>query len=150
MRPKHFLFAAVPVVSGRRPPAGRGPVRRDQQEPGRGETLRRVRGRVHAEVQPGQILPGLRGAGAPEERGRTTAAKIPVFGRTEINMIEKSYADKNMSMICAGLDNERPTIPYNARKAVVRVRKIRPEKRWQSVKIWKRRFRLCFQLSILL
>ena len=58
-------------------------------------------------------------------------------------MIEKSYADKNMSMICAGLDNERPTIPYNARKAVVRVRKIRPEKRWQSVKIWKRRFRLC-------
>lgn len=57
-------------------------------------------------------------------------------------MIEKSYADKNMSMICAGLDNERPTIPYNARKAVVRVRKIRPEKRWQSVKIWKRRFRL--------
>ena len=33
--------------------AGRGPVRRDQQEPGRGETLRRVRGRVHAEVQPG-------------------------------------------------------------------------------------------------
>ena len=49
--------------------AGRGPVRRDQQEPGRGETLRRVRGRVHTEVQPGQILPGLRGAGAPEERG---------------------------------------------------------------------------------
>ena len=67
-----------------------------------------------------------------------------------MNMIEKSYADKNMSMVCAGLDNERPTIPYNARKAVVRVRKIRPEKRWQSVKIWKRRFRLCFQLSILL
>ena len=26
--------------------------------------------------QPGQILPGLRGAGAPEERGRTAAAKI--------------------------------------------------------------------------
>ena len=34
-------------------PAGCGPVRRDQQEPGRGEALRRVRGRVHAEVQPG-------------------------------------------------------------------------------------------------
>ena len=76
MRPEHFLFAAVPVVSGRRPPAGRGPVRRDQQEPGRGETLRCVRGRVHTEVQPGQILPGLRGAGAPEERSRTAAAKI--------------------------------------------------------------------------
>ena len=43
-------------------------------------------------------------------------------------MIEKSYADKNMSMICAGLDNERPTIPYNARKAVAEVRKIKPEK----------------------
>lgn len=77
MRPEHFLFAAVPVVSGCRPPAGRGPVRRDQQEPGRGETLRRVRGRIHAEVQPGQILPGLRGAGASEERGRTAAEKIP-------------------------------------------------------------------------
>ena len=76
VRPEHFLFAAVPVVSGRRPPAGRGSVRRDQQEPGRGETLRRVWGRVHAEVQPGQILPGLRGADAPEERSRTTAAKI--------------------------------------------------------------------------
>lgn len=77
MRPEHFLFAAVPVVSSRRPPAGRDPVRRDQQEPGRGETLRRVRGRVHAEVQPGQILPGLCGADAPEERGGTAAEKIP-------------------------------------------------------------------------
>ena len=89
MRPEHFLFAAVPVVSGCRPPAGRGPVRRDQQEPGRGETLRRVRGRIHAEVQPGQILPGLRGAGAPEERGRTAAAKIPVFDRSEISVQRK-------------------------------------------------------------
>ena len=86
VRPEHFLFAAVPVVSGRRPPAGRGPVRRDQQEPGRGEKLRRVRGRVHAEVQPGQILPGLRGAGAPEERGRTAATKIPVFDCTKISV----------------------------------------------------------------
>ena len=79
MRPKHFLFAAVPVVSGRRPPAGRGSVRRDQQEPGRGETLRRMRSRVHAEVQPGQILPGLCGADAPEERGRKAAEKIPAI-----------------------------------------------------------------------
>ena len=77
MRPEHFLFAAVPVVSGRRPPVGRGLVRRDQQKPGRGETLRRMRGRVHTEVQPGQILPGLCGADAPEERGRTAAEKIP-------------------------------------------------------------------------
>ena len=69
VRPEHFLFAAVPVVSGRRPSAGRGPVRRDQQKPGRGETLRRMRGRVHSEVQPGQILPRLCGADAPEERG---------------------------------------------------------------------------------
>ena len=76
MRPEHFLFAAVPVVSGRRPPDGCGPVRRDQQEPGRGETLRRVRGRVHAEVQPGEILPRLRGADAPEARGRKAAEKI--------------------------------------------------------------------------
>ena len=71
--------------------------------------LRRMRGRVHAEVQPGQILPGLRGADAPEERGRTAAAKIPVFGRKEMNTHEKSHADKNMSTICVGLVNERPT-----------------------------------------
>lgn len=113
MRPEHFLFAAVPVVSGRRPPAGRGPVRRDQQEPGQGETMRRVRSRVHAEIQPGEILPGLCGADAPEERGRTAAAKIPVFGRREMNTHEKSYADKNMSTIYATLDNERPTNPTN-------------------------------------
>ena len=113
MRPEHFLFAAVPVVSSRRPPAGCGPVRRDQQEPGRGETLRCMRGRVHAKVQPGQILPGLCGADAPEERGRTAEAKIPVFGRTEMNTHEKSHADKNMSTICAGLVNERPTNPTN-------------------------------------
>ena len=36
-----------------------------------------MRGRVYAEVQPGQILPGLCGAGAPEERGGTPAEKIP-------------------------------------------------------------------------
>ena len=35
------------------------------------------RGRVYAEVQPGQILPGLRGADAPEERSRTAEEKIP-------------------------------------------------------------------------
>ena len=94
MRPKHFLFAVVPVVSGRRPPAGRSPVRRDQQEPGRAETLRRMRGRVHTDVQPGQILPGLCGTDAPEERGRTAAEKIPVFSRPEMNTQEKSHADK--------------------------------------------------------
>ena len=74
---EHFLFAAVPVVSGRRPPAGRGPVRRDQQKPGRGEAVRRVRGCIYTEIQPGQILPGLRGADAPEARGRKAAEKIP-------------------------------------------------------------------------
>ena len=59
---------------------------------------------------------------APEERGRTAAAKIPVFGRAEMNTHEKSHADKNMSTICAGLVNElhcaglvneRPTNPTN-------------------------------------
>ena len=94
MRPEHFLFAAVPVVSGRRPPAGRGPVRRDQQEPGRGETLRRVRGRVHAEVQPGQILPGLCGQCAPEERSRKAAAKILAASR-EIGCVAGRFFQKD-------------------------------------------------------
>ena len=34
LRTKHFLFAAVPVVSGSRPPIGRCPVRRNHQRPG--------------------------------------------------------------------------------------------------------------------
>ena len=127
MRPEHFLFAAVPVVSGRRPPAGRGPVRRDQQEPGRGETLRCMRSRVHAEIQPGQILPKLRGADAPEERGRTAAAKIPVFGRPEMNTHEKAHADKicqrSAPVWLMSVLQIRRTIPYNARKAVAEVRK---------------------------
>ncbi len=74
---EYFLFAAVPVVQGGRPAAGRGPVRRDHQRPGRNQTLRRLRGGVYAQLQPGQILPGLRGAGTPEERGGTPAEKIP-------------------------------------------------------------------------
>ena len=74
---EYFLFAAVPVVQGGRPAAGRGPVRRDHQRPGRDQTLRRLRGGVYAQLQPGQILPGLCGAGTPEERGGTPAEKIP-------------------------------------------------------------------------
>ena len=74
---EYFLFAAVPVVQGGRPAAGRGPVRRDYQRPGRDQTLRRLRCCVYAKLQPGQILPGLCGAGTPEERGGTAAEKIP-------------------------------------------------------------------------
>ena len=74
---EYFLFAAVPVVQGGRPAAGRGPVCRDHQRPGRDQTLRRLRGGVYTQLQPRQILPGLRGAGAPEERGGTPAEKIP-------------------------------------------------------------------------
>ena len=74
---EYFLFAAVPVVQGGRPAAGRGPVRRDHQRPGRDQTLRRLWDGVYAQLQPGQILPGLRGAGTPEERGGTPAEKIP-------------------------------------------------------------------------
>ena len=67
----------MPVVQGGRPAAGRGPVCRDHQRPGRDQTLCRLRGGVYAKLQPGQILPGLCGAGTPEERGRTPAKKIP-------------------------------------------------------------------------
>ena len=74
---EYFLFVAVPVVQGGRLAAGRGPVRRDHQRPGRNQTLRRLRGGVYTQLQPGQILPGLCGAGAPEERGGTPAEKIP-------------------------------------------------------------------------
>ena len=74
---EYFLFAAVPVVQGGRPAAGRGPVRRDHQRPGRNQTLCRLRGAIYAKLQPGQILPGLCGADTPEERGGAPAEKIP-------------------------------------------------------------------------
>ena len=73
---EHFLFAAVPVVQGGCPPAGRGPMRRDQQKPGGSETLCRVWGRFCPKVQPGQILPRLRGPCTPEERGGKAEGKI--------------------------------------------------------------------------
>ena len=37
----------------------------------------RVRGCIYTEIQPGEILPGLRGSDAPEARGRKAAEKIP-------------------------------------------------------------------------
>ena len=73
---EHFLFAVVPVVPGRCPPAGHGPVRRAGT--GRNETLLRVRGPVHAKVQQGEILPGLRQTAAPAQGSGTAAEKIPV------------------------------------------------------------------------
>lgn len=73
---KHFLFAAVPVVPVCCPPAGCGPVCRDHQRPGRGETLLRVWRCIYAKVQPGQILPSLRQTDAPPQRGRTTEEKV--------------------------------------------------------------------------
>ena len=77
MRPEHFLFIAVPVVSCRCSPAGRGAVCRDHPEPGQREAVRRVRCCIYTEIQPGEILPGLCGADAPEARGRKAAEKIP-------------------------------------------------------------------------
>ena len=44
-----------------------------------------------------------------------------------MNTHEKSHVDKNMSTIYAGLQIRR-TIPYNARKAVAKVRKIQAGK----------------------
>ena len=76
MRPEHFLFIAVPVVSCRCSPAGLGVVCRDHPEPGQREAVRRVRSCIYTEIQPGEILPGLRGADAPEARGRKAAEKI--------------------------------------------------------------------------
>lgn len=73
---KHFLFTAVPVVPGCRPPAGCGPAGRDYERPGRGETLLRVRRCIYAEVQSGQILSILCQTDAPPQGGRTTAEKV--------------------------------------------------------------------------
>ena len=77
VRPEDFLFASVPVVSCRCSPAGRGAVCRDHPEPGQREAVRRVRSCIYTQIQPGQILSGLRGADAPEARGRKAAEKIP-------------------------------------------------------------------------
>ena len=53
-----------------------GAVCRDHPEPGQREAVRCVRGCIYTEIQPGQILPGLRGADAPEARGRKAAEKV--------------------------------------------------------------------------
>lgn len=47
--------------------------------PGRQETLYRVRRVFSPQVQPGEILPGLRRKSAPPERSRATTEKIPPF-----------------------------------------------------------------------
>ena len=77
VRPEDFLFASVPVVSCRCSPAGRGAVCRNHPEPGQREAVRRVRSCIYTEIQPGEILPRLCGADAPEARGRKAAEKIP-------------------------------------------------------------------------
>lgn len=48
-------------------------------EPRRSKAVRRVRGCIYAEIQPGQILLGLRGVDAPKARSRKTAEKIPAI-----------------------------------------------------------------------
>lgn len=58
-------------------PLDGGAVCRDHPEPGQREAVRRVRGCIYTEIQPGEILPGLRGSDAPEARGRKAAEKIP-------------------------------------------------------------------------
>lgn len=58
-------------------PAGWGAVCRDHPESGQREAVRRMRCCIYTEIQPGQILPGLRGADASEARGRKAAEKIP-------------------------------------------------------------------------
>lgn len=68
---------SLPVVSCRCSPAGRGAVCRDHPEPGQREAVRRVWSCIYTEIQPGEILPGLCSADAPEARGRKAAEKIP-------------------------------------------------------------------------
>ena len=94
MRPEHFLFAAVPVVSCRRPPAGRGAVCRDHPEPGQREAVRRVRGCIYTKIQPGQILPRLCGADAPEARGRK-AAETLLAAMREMNCAAGRFFQKD-------------------------------------------------------
>ena len=59
LRPEHFLFAAVPLVSGSGVAAGQGTGSRPVL-PRRQETVLRVRRTVPARLQPRQILSELR------------------------------------------------------------------------------------------
>ena len=97
---KYFLFAAVPVVPGRRSPAGYGPVCRDHERPGWSETLLRVWRCIYAEVQTGQILPILRQTDAPPQRGRTAAEKVlAIYAFRAL----KSLVFRGLSDIVAGV-----------------------------------------------
>ena len=48
-------------------------------EPGQREAVHRVRGSICPEIQPGEILPGLRSADAPKARSRKAAEKASVI-----------------------------------------------------------------------
>ena len=75
---EYQLFPYVPLVHCRRAAAGRK-TGSCPFAPGRQETLYRVRRVFSPQIQPREILPGLRRKSAPPERSRASAEKIPPF-----------------------------------------------------------------------
>ena len=72
LRPVHFLLPVVPVVPGGGAAAGQGTGNGPVPPPGR-QAVRRLRGAVHARLQPGQILPGMCAESPPAAKGRVRA-----------------------------------------------------------------------------
>ena len=83
LRPEHFLFAAVPLISGSSIAACQGAGSRSALPAGQ-ETVLRVRRTVSAQLQPCQMLPELRRSHEVQKRRGAqaeTAAEMSHFRR---------------------------------------------------------------------
>ncbi len=78
LRSEYHIFAGVPLVPCRCPAAGHWPVRRPAPSGGQKE-MRSLRRLLSAEIQSGEILPGLCRYRPPEEGGRAPTQTLLRF-----------------------------------------------------------------------
>ena len=113
LRPEHFLFAAVPLVSCGSIAAGQGTGSRPVL-PGRQETVLRVRHTVPAWLQPRQILPELRRCHEAQKRRCAQAETASEMSRFRG---EKSLVNQGLSERCQW---ERDTFPIHTIKTALK------------------------------
>ena len=113
LRPEHFLFAAVPVVSGSGVAAGQGAGSRPVSPTGQ-ETVLRVQRTVSARLQPRQILPELCRCHEAQKRRCAQAETAAAMSRFRS---EKSLVNQGLSERCRWVCD---TFPIRARKAALK------------------------------
>ena len=113
LRPEHFLFAAVPLVSGSGVAAGQGAGSRPVSPTGQ-ETVLRVQRTVSARLQPRQILPELCRCHEAQKRRCAQAETAAAMSRFRS---EKSLVNQGLSERCRWVCD---TFPIRARKAALK------------------------------